>query len=207
MPTSHTITSLKNRALDMISEFPIEGPLDAGVYARWLNRNYAPTVESALRQQPWNFACEFFLLLLDPTPPIMRYRYRYELPNGWIRVLQPTRDGYRNGFPIKFAVQGNYVLTNELVTKGFELVMNKQEPGLWDALFADLVAARLATGMAQRFTAKNTYVDRCKQLADDAFRQAEEINTFEGSVPEPEQEDIIRVRGYENDWFDNRNWR
>lgn len=202
MPTSHTVTTIKNRALDIISEFPIEGPLDSGVYARWLNRNYAHTVEAALRQQPWNFACEFFTLLLDPTPPIMRWRNRYELPNGWLRVLQPTRDGMRDGYPIPFAVQGNYVMTNEKVPKGFELVMNKQEPGTWDALFADLVAGRLATGMAQRFTAKNSYVAIARQLADDAYRQAEEINSFEGSLPPPEQHDIIRVRSgdFDDDW-------
>lgn len=206
MPTSHTRTTIYNRALDFVSEFPVEGPSDPSVYARWLNRNYAPTVETSLRQQPWNFACEFHVLLTEPVPPVMRWRNRYGLPNGWLRVLQPTRDGLRDGYPIPFAVQGNYVLTNERIPKGVELVMNKPEPGEWDALFADLVAARLAVGMAHRFTAKTSFLDRCKQLADEAYRSAEEINAFEGSLPPPEQVDIIRVREGDYDRDDWRGW-
>lgn len=204
MPTSHTKSTIYNRALDFISEFPVEGPSDPSAYARWLNRNYAATVEGALRQQPWNFACRFFVLNTDPDAPLMRWRNRYGLPNGWLRVLQPTRDGFRDGFPIPYAVQGNYVMTNEKIPKGVELVMNIQEPGEWDPLFADMIAARLATAMAQRFTAKNSYVDRCKQLADEAFASAEEINSFEGSVPPPEDFEILRVRS--DDDFE-RNWR
>lgn len=199
MPTSFTITEVKNRALDMVGEFPIEGPSDNGVYARWLNRNYAPTVEAALRQQPWNFACAFYQLVEDADAPIMRWRRSYGLPNGWLRVLQPTYNGLREGRPIKFAVQGNRVLTNEALTKGVELVMNIQEPGQWDPLFADFIAARLATGMAHRFTAKNSFVDRCKQLANEAYEQAELINSFEGSMPTFEDHDIIRARSGD-DW-------
>lgn len=207
MPTSHTKSTIYNRALDFVSEYPVEGPSDPGTYARWLNRNYAHTVEYSLRKQPWNFACRFFVLQTDPEAPAMRWRYRYGLPNGWLRVLQPTRDGYREGFPIHYAVQGNYLMTNEKVPKGVELVVNVQEPGEWDPLFAEYIAATLATAMAQRFTAKNSYVDRCKQLAAEAYASAEEINAFEGSLAQPEEFEILRARADDDDYDRyNRGW-
>lgn len=202
MPTSHTIITVYNRALDYISEIPLTGPDDKGAYARWLNRNYAHTVEASLRQQPWNFACRFWLPVQEAEKPMMRWRHSYELPHNWLRVLSPTRDGMRDGYPLPYAVQGNKLLMNDRPTKGIELVMNIQNPGEWDPLFADLVAARLAAGMAQRFTAKNSYLDRAKQAAEEAYAQAELINAFEGSLPRNEEHDIIRARGgdYDGGW-------
>ncbi len=206
MPTSLTVTDVYNRALDIVVEFPVEGPDDPGQYARWLRRNYTPTVQSALRQQPWNFACEVFILNELPDAPKMRWRFQYDLPNGWLRVLQPTRTGYRDGFPVPYAVQGNMLMTNERLPKGVELVMDRQSPGTWDPLFADFIAGRLATGMAHRFTAKNSFVQTAKQIADEAYAMASEINTFEGSLPPPEQADILRTRSMDYDWdeFDGR---
>lgn len=206
MPTSHTITTIYNRALDYISEFPVHGPEDQGAYARWLNRNYAHTVEAALRQQPWNFACRFWLPVENAVSPTMRWNYGYELPNGWLRVLTPTRDGHRSGYPMGYGVQGNTLMMNERPTKGVELVMNIQNPGQWDPLFADMIAGRLATGMAQRFTAKNSYLDRAKQAAEEAYEQAELINSFEGSLPQNEEHDILRARGSETDGWRNDRW-
>lgn len=206
MPTSHTITTIYNRALDYISEFPVHGPEDTGSYARWLNRNYAHTVEAALRQQPWNFACRFWLPVEDAVKPSMRWNYGFELPNGWLRVLTPTRDGLRTGYPMAYGVQGNTLMMNERPTKGVELVMNIQNPGQWDPLFADMVAGRLAAGMAQRYTAKNSYLDRAKQAAEEAYAQAELINSFEGSLPENEEHDILRARGSETDGWRNDRW-
>lgn len=205
MPTSHTITTVYNLALDMIADHPVTGPLDDSVYARWLNRNFSHTVEAALRMQPWNFACEFRDLVADVEAPTMRWRNRYALPNGWLRVLPPTYCGNREGSVLPHAVQGNYLLTNDRLRHGVELVMNKQEPGEWDPLFADLIAARLATGMAHRFTAKNSFVDRCRQLALEALEQAELINAFEGSLPEPDEMNIIKVRNSDN-WRGDREW-
>lgn len=198
MPTSLTRLTLYNSALDLISEFPLSSVNDESAYARWLNRNYSLTVEAALRTDAWNFACKFAEVQEDPDPPRMRWRKRFGLPPDWVRILQPTRDGFRTGYPIPYAVQGNYLMANETPRKGIEYVANMQEPGTWDPLFAQLVKAQLAAGMAQRFTAKNSYLDRAVQLAQQAKDQASEINAFEGSLPPFEAHDIIRTRHHED---------
>jgi hypothetical protein len=194
MPTTQTRLTIYNGALDLISEFPITTVQDENIYARWLNRNYSLTVEAALRLDAWNFATRFYMPVEDPEPPMMRWRKRFGLPPDWVRILQPTRDGYRTGYPIPYAIQGNYLMVNETPRKGIEYIANLQEPGEWDPLFAQMLKAQLATAMAQRFTAKNSYIDRAVQLANQAKEQASEINAFEGSVPPPEAHDIIRAR-------------
>lgn len=195
MPTSYTRVTVANRALDFISEYPIATLTDSNPYARWINRNFTPTVEATLRQQPWNFACEYFELNADPVAPAFRWRYRYALPPGWLRVLPPTYDGNRRGRLLAHTVKSNYLYMDESGPRPVECVMNRQEPGEWDALFAELIAARLALGMAHRFTGKTSFVEQCRQLVADAQSSAEEINNLEGFEDHIEQHDIIRVRG------------
>lgn len=195
MPTSLTPVTIYNMALDIVVEAPITNVADNSPYARWLNRNFAPTVEAALRQNVWNFATELFVLSKDVVKPGFRWRYQYELPPGWLRVLPLTYNGERGGQPIPHEVKRNKLMTNASSPLRVELVMNVQDPGEWDPLFATMIAARLATGMAHRFTGKSSFVEQARNMAADAMEQAEVTNAFEGSLQPVEQFDIIRARG------------
>lgn len=195
MPTSHTVTSIYNMALDIVADNPVTSPADVGPLCRWLNRNYSHYVEVALRQNPWNFACEYFSLNSAADAPAYRWTYAYDLPNGWLRVLPLTEFGDRGGLPIAHEVKGNRLLTSQASPARVEIVMNVQDPGQWDPLFAAVVSARLAQGMAHRFTHKKSFVDVAKQLAAEAYEAAELVNAFEGSPEPTEQFDILRVRG------------
>jgi hypothetical protein len=194
MPTSQTNVTVANRALDIISEFPMATWDDTSVYGRWIRRNFAWTVESALRQQPWNFATNLCQLSAGTTPAY-RWKYSYALPNGWVRVLPPTVDGNRNGPALPYQIARNLLLMDEPGPRNVEVVISDQNPGAWDPLFADMIAARLAVGLAHRFTAKNSFVDFAKTAAQEAYEAAELINAFEGTIPTVDQHDIIRVRG------------
>lgn len=194
MPTAHTVETIYNAALDMVGELPVS--LASGsVYARWLNRNFVHYVQSALREQPWNFACELRELNSTGTAPDFRWSYAYDLPNGWLRVLPPTYLGERGGQPVHYEVKRNVLLMNEGPTQRVEIVFDEQDPGQWDPLFAAVIIARLANGLAHRATAKASYVALTKEAAASAMETAETVNAFEGSLEPIEQHDIIRVRG------------
>ncbi len=201
MPTSQTVTTIYNGALDMIVENPISTLADSSPYTRWLNRNFPLVVETALRQQPWNFACSLFKLSVEPDAPPFRWTYQYKLPPGWLRVLPLTYDGDRNGQPVPHEVKSNYLMTNKAAPLPVECVMNIQDPGKWDPLFASLVIARLAYGMANRFTGKDKYVQIAKMTAQAALDTAQAVNAFEGSLMPVEQFDIIRARGDDTSWW------
>lgn len=198
MPTSHTVTTIYNSALDIISERPSTGILDTGrAEVRWLNRNYAAYVQTALRKDLWNFAMEL-RSVARTTDPAFRWSYSYgALPNGWLRVVPLTYEGKINGTPIPFEVRSGSIITDYLAgTAGLsvELIMDRQTPGDWDPLFAAALIANLALGMAHSLTHKNSYVDRAKQLADEAYDVAAMVNGFEGTLAPVEQHDIIRAR-------------
>lgn len=195
MPTAHSIETVMNGALDIVGERPILSLVENRKEVRWLVRNYSHYVQASLRQDIWNFACEFWTLNQDPTVPAFRWKYRYGLPNGWLRVLPITCDGERTGRPIKHEVKSNFVYTSQNNPLYVELIMDRQEPGEWDPLFANVVIARLAHGLAHALTHKASFVQLAKQAVDDAYDLAQLVNAFEGSPGETEQHDVIRVRG------------
>ena len=53
MPTSHTVDTIKNLALDLVGELPLTGSSTAT--SRFLERNFDHTVEVELRAEAWNF--------------------------------------------------------------------------------------------------------------------------------------------------------
>lgn len=193
MPSSHTPLTLRNAALDLIGEFPLTNVNDDNVYARWMNRNVETIVQAALRQQPWNFACQWHTLT-SVDPLTFRWTYAYDLPPGWLRVLPLTVDGERGSPPVPHEVKRNRLYASYASVQVVECVMDEQAPGNWDALFAGLITARLAHAMSNRFTAKARYVEYTARLAASAYEDAVEINTFEGSLEPTEEFAIIRIR-------------
>lgn len=147
-------------------------------------------------------------LVEDPSPPPFRWRRRFQLPNGWLRVLAPTANGRREGRPLQHEVKGNFLYMDDRGPRAVELVMDKQEPGEWDDLLAEVIAIKLALGMSYRFTGKERYTDRLIQLGQEAMDAAIETNTLEGTIDRAEQFDIIRARSrdWDGDDWNGRRW-
>lgn len=194
MPTSETQMTIYNGALDMVGSRPVASLSEASAECRWLNRNYTAYVQSTLRRDLWNFAMEMFELNQQVDGPAFRWRWGYDLPPGWLRVVPPMYGGRRGGRPLKYEVKGNVLYSNDGNPFYCEIVMDKQVPGEWDALFADLMKARLADGMAHSLTHKASYKQLTKQTVQEAYEIAQQVNAFESPMDEVEQHDIIRVR-------------
>ncbi len=193
MPTGHTQLTIYNMALDTVSSRPVGSTAETSPECRWLNRNYEHYVRSALRADLWNFAREMHDLNRQVAEPAFRWTYGFDLPVGWLRVIPPRYGGYRTGRPIKFEVASGVLYTDEEGVKA-DLIMDKQNPGEWDPLFADYLAAKLAYGMAHTLTHKASFKAETKQAVEDAYNIAATVNAFESPVEDIEQHDILRVR-------------
>lgn len=196
MPTAHTKFTIYNLALDVVQSHPVVPGDDRKEY-RWLQRNYEHYVRTALRRDLWNFATELHELNRTDDPAY-RWSRAYSLPNGWLRVIPPTYDGYRNSRTIPHEVKsqnGSMVLmTDEYTSMRVELIMDRQDPGEWDDLFANVVAMNLAVGLAHSLTHKATFTQLAKQQATDAYDIAAQVNAFESPGPDNDQHDVIRER-------------
>lgn len=194
MPTGHTQVTIYNLALDIVSSRPVASIVEQSPECRWLNRNYEHYVRTALRTELWNFAKELHDLDRQVTTPAnYLWRYGFDLPSGWLRIIPPRYNGARTGSLISFEVAGNVLFADhEIVRTG--IIMDIQNPGEWDPLFADYVGARLAYGLSHTLTHKASFKAETKQAVQDAYDVAASVNAFESPVDDTETHDVIRVR-------------
>jgi hypothetical protein len=206
MPSAATKLDVFNLAIDIIRDTALQSTTDPASTARWLTRNFDHAVLTTLRAYPWNFAKHLASLSADAAAPEHTWSKSYTPTPGWVRVLPIRRGGQRFGAPVSFEVVGNRILTNEPAPLRVVLIMDKTaNPGEWDPLFVEIVRAKLALGMANKFTSKNKFIELASQLLTSAQAQAEMIDAYEGT-PEPiEQFDILRARG--GDEYSTRSWR
>lgn len=196
MPSSMTKLQVWNLAIDVIRDTALQSTTDAASTARWLERNWQHTVETCLRAYPWGFAKQLVSLSADADKPDHGWSYFYTPPAGWLRILPITRYGERNGVPVRYEIVGNRIATDEPPPLRIRVIMDKTaNPGEWDSLFVEMVRAKLALGMANKFTSKNKYIELASQLLAAATEQAERIDAYEGSAEPIEAFDIIRARG------------
>lgn len=196
MPSSLTKLQVWNLAIDVIRDTALQSLTDNAATARWLERNWPHAVETSLRAYPWGFATSMHKLSADADKPPFGWSYYYTPPAGWLRVLPITRYGERFGVPVPHEIIENRIATNEAAPLCVRLVMDKSSnPGVWDSLFVEMVRAKLALGMANKFTSKNKYIELASQLLRAATDQAEQIDAYEGSGQPVEAFDIIRSRG------------
>ena len=202
MSTIHTRYSVYNMALDYLDEMPIIAPPGSGVAARWLNRNFDRFVDVELSSNFWNFALEYHELQRDGLfTKTSRWGFRYAVPVGALRIVPPTYDGRRDGRLLDFANMRGGVLLNHGPKLKSWWVMRIENPGEWEPLFAEVVAATLAINLAHKITGKASFIDRLTSLRGDLIEKAYEINALERS-PEPiEAHDILRVRGLGGDTY------
>lgn len=196
MPSSLTKLQVWNLAIDVIRDTALQSTTDNAATARWLERNWQHTVETSLRAYPWGFAKSLRRLSAAADTPEFGWSYYYDLPAGWLRVLPITRYGERFGAPVPYEMVENRIATNEPAPLYVRLIMDKSaNPGVWDSLFVEMVRAKLALGMANKFTAKNKYIELASQLLRAATDQAELIDAYESTAEPVETYDIIRARG------------
>lgn len=194
MPTSQTRTTVCNLALDLVAELPMSASTDDRPEVRWLNRNFDHTVETALRANLWSFAIEYHELDADGGfEGNSRWRYRYSMPNGALRLIPPTQGGKRGYPPVPYELRGNKIFFGSDPLYA-DFVMNITNPGEWDPLFVEVIRCSLAVGMAHRFTRKTSFLQLAMQLKQEALEVAEATNAFEAGVEQIEAYDIIRAR-------------
>ncbi len=195
MPTSDTQLTIYNGALDLVGEFAITLTTDDRPEVRWLNRNWDPLREATIRSKLWQFAKVEHELTADGTyTATNRWTYRYVLPTGWLRVIPPTRYGKKDELPVRYEIKGNYLFTNwssELILNVLEDV---DDPADWDPIFAQLMRAVYGEGMAHRFTRKNSFLEKIKEMKTEILFVAEETEAFETGTEEAAVHDIIEVR-------------
>jgi hypothetical protein len=146
--------SAANAALAHLKEGPLASLDENRPAARFAKAHFADIRDALLRSHPWNFALGFATPARDPAASAGAFSKVYPLPATCVRVLSvdgldedswtfETREGLDDDTAPMVPV-----LCTEADAPRVRFVRLVGEVGLWDALFLEVFALRLAARLA-----------------------------------------------------------
>ncbi len=171
--------SICNKALILLGGDTISSLTDDTKAAILCNNIFDITKNSLLRVSNWNFAVKRLALALNVATPAWGYSFSYSLPQDFLRLLEKEDE---NIYPFK--IEGRALLTDDPGSSSsinIRYISKIDDPNLFDALFVDLLAARLAVELATPLTDSATR----KKEAIDLYRSLFPDSVFIDSLEEP----------------------
>ena len=185
MPTSET--SICNLALQKLGEARIVSLSEDSNTARECEAAYEPMRDKELRANRWKFAIKRTTLAPSATAPDFYYENAFVLPADCLRPIFPPL------LDIDWKVENHLgepaILTNDGDTLQLRYVAKITDPTIFDALFVDSLACRIAWQLCERITQSNSK----KQLIYEEYRisiqEAKKMNAIEiGHLIAPQDE-------------------
>lgn len=179
-------TDIANRALTKLGEDRITDLLDDTERARTLNSLYNICRDAELRAHVWNFATKRASLPRLVDVPAYGFAYQYQLPSDLVRLIQVNEWWYWRGGAdfygannAEYQVEGRLILTDYNAPLPIRYVASIDDPGLYDALFVEAFACRLAMECCERLTQSNTKLQAVQQQYMMSIREAVRADAVE----------------------------
>lgn len=183
-----SVVQICNKALDKLGATPIVSLEDGTKNANLCLRAWEQVRDETLRDHPWNFAVKRVVLAADTSTPAWGFEYRFPLPADFLRLLE-VRDLSTN----QYQVENGAILANDGALY-VRYIYRVTDPNLYDPLFADLVATRLAAELCEAVTQSNTKVQLLWQAYDDALIRAKRVDAQENPPSQYEEDSWVTVR-------------
>jgi hypothetical protein len=151
---ANDITTICNEALARIGAGRIQSIEDANQEGRYCTQFFETTRDEVLRDHPWNFARELATLSRLTETPSFKWTFYYQLPVDCLRVIQVNGHLDTEDRP-PWEIIGRKLATDEETA---EVAYTKRvEDGLlFDALFVEALAVKLASKLARPLTGSAT---------------------------------------------------
>ena len=179
-----TEVSICSNALRRLGDSPITSLTDNTERARLCNGFYADARDAVLRSHPWNFAITRATLAQLSTTPSYGYAYQYSLPTDpyCLRVLEMEYADYK--FKIEnSSTEGRVLLTDESTAK-ILYIARVTDTIKFDAMFTDVLIAKLAVDLAYPVTNSVTFQAQMQKLYQLKLSEARSIDGQEGFIDE-----------------------
>jgi len=159
MSTSEVL--IANLALAKIGHEGIISSLTEGSKgARYMNLFYAPIRDALIQGHLWRFARKRAILApLSKTPPFDGGNY-FQYPDDCLRVIGTDQEYFENGE--RWERQGDKIVADTTVLN-IVYLERVTDPSLYDAMFIDVFASRLAYEAAMPITKSQGIKDQMMQ--------------------------------------------
>jgi hypothetical protein len=165
-----SVIDVCNRALDKLGQNPITSLDDGNKAANLCTRSWPIVRDQVLREHPWNFAVKRKILSPSTTLPEWGFAYQHPLPSDCLRLIE-----IYNMSSDEYVVEGKYILadTDKVYIR---YITRIEDPNIYDALFVDLVALRLAFEMVEGLTQSTTKKDWLWEEYKDALTRTKKAD-------------------------------
>jgi hypothetical protein len=181
-----SVVAICNLALQKCEAARIAALEDDSNNARECDACYEHCRDMELRAHNWNFARKRVTLAPSSVEPEFDFAYAFPVPPDFMRLLKP---GDRHiDWRIENHEDQKCILTNETDALEVNYIAKIEDVVLFDPLFDEMVACRMARQMCKKLTGSTTK----KQDIDEEYKlaraEARRLNAFE-NVPEEAPED------------------
>ena len=177
-----TEVSICSNALRRLGDNPITSLTDDTERARLCNSFYADARDAVLRLHPWNFAITRTSLAQLSDTPSYGFAYQYSLPTNpyCLRVLAMEYEDYI--FKVEnYSTQGRVLLTDQSSAK-ILYVAKITDTTQFDALFVDVLTAKLALDLCYPITNSVSLQDKMQKLYQLKLSDARSTDGQEGFI-------------------------
>lgn len=170
-----------NSALIKIGASRINSLADNNKAAIICSEQYTKLRDEVLRSHPWNFAIKRAALGALVTPPAYEWLTAFQLPGDCLRVIETQYDE-------PYTVEGRSLLAN-VTTINIRYIAQIVDPTLFDSIFQEALALRIAADLSTAITNSQPMQDRMFAAYKEQLRLARSMDAQEGT-PEDENPTI-----------------
>lgn len=179
-----------NRALFKLGALPIASLGDNNKQARIMSGLWDTVRKAELRRHLWSFALRRTTLPALSSAPAWGYAAAFQLPSDFLRLAQvndllisPSETDYRTFDDSPYAIEGSVLLTSFPAPLKIRYVADVADPGAFDSLFVEALAAKLAYEACEGITQANEK----KSTAADDYKAAIRAASMATALEKPSQ--------------------
>ena len=175
-----------NRALFKLGALPLASMGDNNKQARIMSGLWDTVRRAELRRHLWSFALKRTTLPALAAAPAWGYALAFQLPADFVRIVQvndllisPSETDYRSFDDSPYAIEGGTLLANFPAPLKIRYVADVSDPGTFDALFVEALAAKLAYEACEGLTQANEKKNLASQDYQAAIKSAAMVSAIE----------------------------
>ena len=188
--------SIANRALTKLGAQRILLLSDDTEQARVLNSMFDDVRDAELRRCRWKFALRRAELMALVEPPLFGYAYQYPLPADYLGLVQVGEFYLRSRMQAPWSVESGRILTNMPAPLRIRYQCDVDNPGLFDPLFVEVLACKLAMEACEAINQSSTKYQACAEAYQFAVTEATRQDAIENPPDELPQGSWLDSRGY-----------
>lgn len=177
---------IANRALTKIGSKRIVALTDNTKEAREINSMFSIVRDAELRKFNWRFSIKRAALAAHADTPTFGFSYQYRTPADCLKILDvgdyyPGAEltDYVNADDSAYAYENGFILTDYVAPLNLRYVARIEDPTMFDALFVESFACKLAMETAEPITQSSTKRELATREYADSIREAVRNNAIE----------------------------